>query len=174
MPKSVTRTIRLDEDLDRVIQNRARNENASVNFLMNSIIRKFVEWDIPAEKIGLRSIPEALLSRLIGEKDDEKCNELGRWVAREVFRPLAEYIFGDLSIHTSVQVFKRISQYAGRLRFDDTTDSRKHILILGHNQGHSMSKYYGGVMEGVFHDLLGKQLILECTDSLCIAQLEAS
>ena len=39
MPKNVTRTVRLDDVLDRAIQEKAKEANTSVNFLVNRLIR---------------------------------------------------------------------------------------------------------------------------------------
>jgi len=89
MPKSVTRTVRLDKDLDDAIQRRAEEEKITVNFLVNRTVRKLVEWDIPARKFGLVIAPEGLLSTLIDRYDDESCIGLGRASAREYIKPFA-------------------------------------------------------------------------------------
>jgi hypothetical protein len=175
MPKSVTRTVRLDKDLDDAIQRRAEEEKITVNFLVNRTVRKLVEWDIPARKFGLVIAPEGLLSTLIDRYDDESCIELGRASAREYIKPFAEYLYGEFSLETSILLFRRSSQYGGRWEFDDVVDvadSRKHILVFKHNQGHKWAKYYHGLMVETFRILLGKDAKVESTDYVIIAQFD--
>jgi hypothetical protein len=172
MPKSVTRTVRLEEDLDLAIQDRARDLRVTVNFLVNRAVRKFVEWDIPSEKFGMVIIASALLNKLFDEVDEQTCFKLGRSIAVEVFRPFMEYLFGELTVRASILLLKRASEYGGRFVFDEARDTKKHILIIRHDLGQKGSMYYSGLLEGVFRDLLGKHLKVDCTAALCIAQFE--
>jgi hypothetical protein len=175
VPKSITRTVRLDADLDAAIQRKSAEEKVTVNFFINRTVRKLVEWDMPARKFGLVMTPEALLIKLLERYDDESCLELGRASAREYIKPLAEYLYGEFSLETSILLFRRSSQYGGRWEFDevvDLADSKKHVLILRHNQGHKWARYYHGLIVETFRGLLGKNAKVESTDNLCIAQFD--
>jgi hypothetical protein len=66
----VTRTLRLEEDLDKAIVRRASNEKVSVNFLVGRSLRKMVDWDIPVMDFGMAVIPEILLNRFSSDKDE--------------------------------------------------------------------------------------------------------
>lgn len=174
VPKTRTRTVRLDQDLDDSIQKRAKQENITVNFLINSTIRKLVEWDIPMKKLGMVTSPEGLLNKLIEKHSDEACLELGRESVREDFIPAAEYLFGEFSPRTSILLFRLASHYAGWWEFDDVADvmdARKQILIFRHHRGHKWAKYYQGLIEGVYRSL-GKPLKIECTDYVCVVQFD--
>ncbi len=175
MPKSVTRTLRIDADLDEAIQRRAGEEKITVNSFFNRTIRKLIEWDVPAQKFGLVMVPEGLLNKLIEKYDDASGFELGRASAREYVKPLAEYLYGEFSLETSILLLRRSSQYGGQWEFDDVVDladSRKHILIFKHHQGHKWARYYHGMLLETFRDLLGKNVKLESTDYVTIAQFD--
>jgi hypothetical protein len=174
MPKNVTRTVRLDDDLDRAIQDRARDANVSVNFLVNKLIRRFIEWDVPAEKFGTVHVPSVLLQRLYDETDDGKAEALGRLIAREYFGPFCKYLFGELSFERSILAFKRMAEYGGRFAFDTSSDKRNHIIVLRHQGGEKISSYYSGLLLGVFNDLLKMDIKVESTHDLCIAQVPAA
>jgi hypothetical protein len=174
LPKSVTRTVRLDEDLDHAIQQRAKDSRVTVNFLVNRAIRKLVEWDIPSANVGMVVVPSVLHDRLFDAVDEQVCRELGHSIAAEFYKPFAEFLFGEFSVNTAILLFKRMSEYGGRFVFDDSRDTRKYVVIIRHGSGQKMSHYYGGLIEGIFRDILGKQLKLQCTQALCIAQFDAS
>lgn len=171
MAKSVTRTLRLEDDLDKALQSRAGESNVSVNFAVNRLIRKYIDWDIPAEKFGLGPVAAILVNRLFEEIDEAKAAELGRWTAREFTIPFTRYLFGELSFETSVRAFRRAAEYGGRYTFDTTTDMRNRIIILRHNGGMKVSMFYSGIMKGIYSDALKMNLDVESTNDYCVAQL---
>jgi hypothetical protein len=174
MPKNVTRTVRLDDDLDRALQDRARDANVSVNFLVNKLIRKFIDWDVPAERVGTVHVPSILIKRLYEEIDDGEAESLGVWIGHEFYQPFCKYLFGELTFETSIVAFKRMSEYGGRFVFDSSSDKKNHILVLRHGAGQKLSAYYAGLLRGVYEELLKMEVKVECTRDLCIAQIPVS
>ena len=49
---SITKSFRLDEDLITKITQEAKNNNTSLNAEINTLLRKYVEWDMLASKVG--------------------------------------------------------------------------------------------------------------------------
>jgi hypothetical protein len=174
MPKSVTRTVRLDDDLDRAIQEKSKEANTSVNFLVNRLVRKYIEWDLPGAKFGLGPVAASLVNRLFDNVDDKSAFDLGRRVAHDFYEPFATYLFGDLTFETSIQLFRRASDYGGRYAFDVSSDKRHHVLILRHNGGLKISRFYSGVFQGVFSEILKMELKVESTEDYCVVQLPAA
>ncbi len=175
MPKSVTRTLRVEEELDRAIAKRASKERVSVNFLVNRSLRKLIEWDAPISELGLVVVPKLLLDRLTDGKDGQNFEENGRSVARGFLRPATQYILGEFTVSSSIEILRRSSLYTGRFSFDfdEGHDSRKQVLILRHDQGNLWSRYFFGLLDETFKVQLGEQARIEYTDSLCIVQLNA-
>jgi hypothetical protein len=173
MPKTRTRTVRLDSDLDEAIQRRAREDKVTTNFLINRTMRKLIEWDIPGRKIGYMEVPEIMVKKLIDEFDADKCTELGRFTAREFARPLTEYLFGEVTATAFISTFKRVAFYTDRFVFDDVQEGNVHILVFRHDQGRKWTNFYQGLVKEILHDLLSKQVKFECTDAVCIARFEA-
>lgn len=173
MPRSVTRTLRVDEDLDKAIANRASKERVSVNFLVNRSIRKLIEWDVPILELGMVVVPKLLLDRLSGDKDEQKFAEYGREVARDFLKPATQYVIGEFTTASAIEVMRRSSLYSGRFSFDfdEGHDSRKQVLVVRHDQGRPWSSYFAGLLDETFGVLLGMDAKVEYTDSLCIAQL---
>ena len=55
--RSVTRTLRLDEDVEAGIVEMAEREQFSFNLLANKALRKLVEWEDKAGKFGFIQVP---------------------------------------------------------------------------------------------------------------------
>ena len=101
MPKNVTRTVRLEDTLDRAIQEKAKEANTSVNFLVNRLIRKYIDWTpffqtwmlfgrfpeiFKDEKVGteakkLYDDANALLDKIVREKWLTAKGVIGFWKA---------------------------------------------------------------------------------------------
>jgi hypothetical protein len=171
MRSSVTRTLRIEEELDRSIQRIAADENLTVNSVVNRTLLRMVEWDHPGMKVGLVSASSTLLGRLLSDKDEEACEELGRWAAREFYVPFIAFLFGEVSVANSLDFFARASRY-GEFTFGETGDSGKHILILKQTFGQNWTYYFSGVMGELFHGVLGKRFTTECTADMLVAKLE--
>lgn len=173
MPKSVTRTLRIDEDLDRAIGKRASKERVSVNSLVNRSLRKLVDWDIPLLELGAVVVPKLLIDRMAEDKDEQKFGEYGREVARDFLKPATLYVTGEFTVASSIEMLRRSALYSGRFRFDfgEGHDSRKQVLMIRHDQGRLWSSYFAGLLDETFKVLLGEELRIEYTDSICIAQL---
>ena len=176
VPKSATRTLRVDQDLDRAISERASKQNVSVNSLLNSLLRRYVDWDIPSAQLGYVIAPRLLLDELAKDRDEEKMEQVGRKVAKEFLKVATVYIYGELTATTAVELMRRASLYSGRFGFDldEGQDSRSHVIIIRHEQGRMWSRYYLGLLDETFRVLLGEQVRTSYTDSLCVLQFSAS
>jgi hypothetical protein len=172
LKKSVTRTVRLDEDLDNGIQRRASESNISVNFLVNQLIRKYIEWDIPAGKFGAVFVSATVLRRLTEGIDDKTAGEIGRLNSREFFSPFCRYLFGEITYDTSILTFKRMAEYTNTYTMEATSDSRNHVIILRHDGGHKISSFYEGFLKGIYSEILKMETRIESTDEYCIAQIK--
>ena len=172
MSKSVTRTIRLDRETDIAIAKYAEEEGTSVNFIANKALKAFIEWHAVTKKVGLCSVAAPLLSKLIECHDEEKCRELGSWAAKETIRPLAEYLFGQVTLESALEVLKKFGQYGSRFEIAESTDGHFHSLLLKHSLGKKWSVFYSGLMETLFKSILGKNVVINRSEEFCVVKIE--
>jgi predicted transcriptional regulator len=172
LAKSVTRTLRLDDDLDKSIQQEASEGNVSVNLLVNQLIRRHVDWESPFEKFGRVQIYAGLFKRLVEVADEETLQGFGRWMASEFYEPFGRYLFGELTFQTALLTFKRMAMYGGIYAFVyNSSDKRKYIIVLRHGSGNKYSAYFAGLLKGVYSDILKMDAKVEATKDLCLAQV---
>src|SRR5438094_593830 len=67
--KSVTRTVRIDEDIDYQLEKLAHEQRVSVNYFANQALRKFVEWDVFADRLGFVTLPSDIFEKLVGPNE---------------------------------------------------------------------------------------------------------
>ena len=169
---TVTRTLRLDEDLDQALEKLAREEGESVNVLANRALRKLVEWDFQAEKMGLVSLSRDTVGRFLEPYTEEQVKELGRWAARENMMPLMLYVFGGVSLESLLKTVDAMERYMGRFTSEYTVNEGKHHITLRHGMGRKWSAFYAAGAEEVLATELGMDVVSTLTDDACFIEFK--
>ena len=169
--RSTTRTIRIDDDLDQKIERWAREEGISVNMAVNSALREFLDWHVVAAKFGMASYSLGFVNRLLQKYNEKECEDLGKWSAREIFKPFAEYQFGNLTFESFLEACERIAKYSGRYKFDFANNGSEYVLFLKHGCGRKWSYYYSGLIHSIFEEMLSGDVKTELSDDLLISKI---
>lgn len=173
--KSVTRTIRVANEIDDFLREFAEKEGVSVNFLVNRSLRKFVDWDIYAEKFGIVSLPGSLIDRMMDYLDEDQARELGRWVGRNSIREFITFWFKEVSLRTVVKGYPRLAaQYGRAFEYDEHVENGRWVIILKHGKGHKWSVYYEELLRALFEDILKKETKVETTQDLVVVRFSVS
>ena len=169
---AVTRTIRLEKELDDVLQKIAKDERVTVNSIVNKSLRKYVDWDRHADKFGMLVVRPAVLAELMERQSLDEARELGRLSVKNGLKPTISYMFVDFSLPNVIEFLRRFSKYSGRYSFEDSVDGRKHVILMRHALGLKWSAYYEGVLKGIFDDELGIKIKVSVGPETCIGQFE--
>ena len=169
---SVTRTIRIERDVDEFLRKFAEREGISVNFLVNKAIRRLVEWDVFAEKFGMVSLPGSLLVRMIESLSDVEAAELGEWVGRNLLPEFLTFWFKEVSLQTVVMGYSRLTaRYAGAFEYEERAKEGKWTIVFKHGGGARWSMYYEALLRTALGALLkGIEIRTEKTDDQVIAR----
>src|SRR5712692_11252690 len=79
--KSVVRSLRLDEDVDKSLHKLASDEGISINSLVNRALRRYVVWDVNSSRFGGVTLAGASLTRIMNYLSDDEVREYAQWVA---------------------------------------------------------------------------------------------
>jgi len=170
---TVTRTLRLDEDLDEALEKMAREEGESVNALASRSLRKLVEWDVLADKLGMVQMNAGTLVRLIEPLTEEEVRDLGSWVGKEVWEPFITYRYLTATPDTALQSLQLLSRYASRFRVDYSVKAGRVVVIIRHSMGIKWSAFYEGAARAVFEDLMRVGIVSHITDELVTIEFQA-
>ncbi len=97
--KGVTKSFRLDEDIIRKINLQARNNNTSFNAEINSILRKYVDWDMLASKVGMIPIARPILSEIFQNiMTKQQVFDLANNVAKNTIHETVLFMKGNLTL----------------------------------------------------------------------------
>ena len=131
--KTVLRSLRLSKSLDEAIQHEAVNRSVSVNSFAASILDKYFEWDILAEKFRFITLPNEMLASLIEALDDEKLAQLGRAAGSVIPKEVILFWFKTVDLETFVSYLAFHSKYLHTAEYKILREG-KNVIITAHHQ----------------------------------------
>ena len=172
LPKSVTRTLRLDDDVDEALEKMAQERGESVNAVAGRALRKLVEWDRLAANAGLVLISPVTLGRLMDSQAPEQARAIGEFVGNEVWKPIIISRFGEVTLDSVLKSIELIGRYMGRFNFVYSTEGTKRVVTIRHSGGLNWSKFYVGAATPLFSEALGLTFKPTMTEELASLEFE--
>jgi len=170
--KSVTRTIRIDDDINYQLEKLAHEQRVSVNYFANQALRKFVEWDIYAERLGFVTLPPDIFEKLMALITDAQARDLGGWVGKNLAKDLIAYLFKRVDLETSVRGLELLGpRYGKAFRFEYSNDGHLTTVILNHGFGRNASQFYGEAVKALLKDLVNTQVDTVISEHQVFAQI---
>jgi hypothetical protein len=168
---SITRTIRIDRDVDEFLRKFGEREGVSVNLLVNKAIRRFVEWDIYADKFGLVTLPDSLVERLMDHLTIDEAKEVGRWVGANLLPEFITFWFKEVTLSSMIIGFPRLqSRYGRAFEYEESVKGGKWTLVLKHGGGANWSAYYEELFKTGFSKLLKTEISVDQTEDQIVAR----
>jgi hypothetical protein len=148
--RSVTRTLRLDEDVEAGIVEMAEREQFSFNLLANRSLRKLVEWEDKASKFGFIQVPTSIVEKVFSILTDEEARELGREAGTNTLPEMVLFWFKKFNPETSLKAMEMIGSYGNAFRLQYTLDGDTDTVVLKHDRGPRVSAFYGELLGSLF------------------------
>lgn len=147
--RTVLRTIRISEELDRVLQEEAARRRVSVNGLVGGMLEKFGAWDRFTERFGMVSCSRAVLSGILDSCDEEDlvrhATELGGRLPREY----VNLWFKEVSADSLRRYLALIAEYVDLYRGDLETNGSLLTFTAHHEFGEKWSRF----LEAYFREM---------------------
>jgi hypothetical protein len=158
---SQNHSFRLDQDTIDGLHAISEKERINVNALANKALRKYVEYDVLAEKFGLITISKALLKTLFALMTEQQARELGRKSGLEAGPTIVTFWYKKFDLENTIKAIGKItSEYGRNFSFDSSFDGKTHVLVMRHESGKNASAYYGESVKTVF-SILGHDCRIE-------------
>jgi len=163
----------VDQDTIDSLRALSEKERVNVNVLANKALRRYVEYDVPAEKFGLITVSKALVKTLFALMTEEQARELGRKSGREAGPGLVTFWYKKFDLETTIKAIGKVtSEYGRNFSFDASFDGKTHVLIMRHESGKNASAYYAELVKAVFA-MLGLDCRIEENEDQVTAYVDA-
>jgi hypothetical protein len=168
--RSVTRTLRLDEDVEAGIVEIAEREQFSFNLLANRALRKLVEWDDKAGKFGFIQVPTTLVEKVFSILSDEEARELGKEAGANALPEMVLFWFKKFSSENALKALEMIGSYGNAFRLQYTIDGETDTVVLKHDRGPRVSAFYSEMFQSLFKPM-GARVETHETDGQVVATI---
>ena len=120
------------------------------------------------------SVSRDLVRKLFAALDEKKIDEYGRENARNNFMVVKEILGGKFTEATAMDVIRRVGIHGRRFEFNVEEAPSDHFrrLVIRHDDGLPMSKFYPTMADELFRVLLRKDVRISTTSSLCVVTVE--
>ena len=168
--RSVTRTLRLDEDVEAGIVEMAEREQFSFNLLANRALRKLVEWEDKAGKFGFIQVPTSLVEKVFSILTDEEARELGGEAGANTIPEMVLFWFKKFNPENALKALEMIGSYGNAFRLQYTIDGETDTVVLKHDRGPRVSAFYGEMFQSLFKPM-GARVEIHETDGQVVATI---
>lgn len=133
--KSVLKTIRISESLERSLEEEADDERTTVNADINSILGRHFGWDKKAREFGFVWVHKPIFRRLVEIANDEELARLGREVIFASWKEMAEYWLQDSTPDGILDALSLRSRFGSSTRTKVTREEGEYTIVLHHEFG---------------------------------------
>ena len=168
--RSVTRTLRLDEDVEAGLVGMAEREQFSFNLLANRALRKLVEWEDKAGKFGFIQVPTTLVEKVFSILTDEEARELGREAGTNTIPEMVLFWFKKINPENALKALEMIGSYGNAFRLEYTIDGETDTVVLKHDRGPRVSAFYTELLGSLFKPM-GAKIQTRETDGQVVATI---
>jgi hypothetical protein len=163
--RSVTRTIRLDEDIGFQLDATAERERQSGNIIISKALRGYLEWTQYAKLLNHATVSHTLLEKMMDYLTVDEARELGRWSATNTLVEMTNMLFGGVRLTSTIATLAIMAKYSGRFVLEHTFENPKHYLILIHDAGFKWSQFYEEYLITAIQNSQVKQFDVKITDN---------
>ena len=175
--KTVTRTFRISEDWDDVLQKEAEEQGVSVNVLMNKILRRYALFERWADKYEVIHIMPRTLERILEATPEEGLAKAGR--TEGAVRPMDSLtMMGQRVSHESlvslVKEFYGGTDFARWFACEYHPELSSEVFHMRHRLGNKWSIFIQNYLTAMFETLLKTKIESTALDQAVTVTLKTA
>jgi hypothetical protein len=143
---TVSRTLRLNAEVDQRLVDLSYKERTSVNILANKALLKLVEWDSRTQELGFATLRKKTLRMLWDSLGADKARDMGQKAGGPEAVELIIFWFKSFNFENALKTVSLFgAEYGNLYRFQHDFDGKVHTLIVNHDLGKNFSLYLSGM-----------------------------
>lgn len=121
--KTVTMTFRIDENIMNKLRNESEQREVSLNTLVNQILKRFVEWGVFENKVGIIPMPKPIVVELFENMGEDEIIDMAKRVGKNVVKDIALFMKHEINVDSFLEWFET------RMKVSSLEISHKKIII---------------------------------------------
>jgi hypothetical protein len=170
--KSITRSIRLTQDLDNTVKTDAQAQGVSVSSLITSILTKYREWDRNVKRSGFITIPGDFLKGLLDLAEGQELARMAAEVGPTWIRENLLVWFKKEDLDEFIVWVSLYCKYSG-VSVDVSTDETGRVLMnLGNDLGEKWAKFLAELISQTMESLYGISPEIQTLNDLIVVKFQ--
>ena len=153
--KTILRSVRFSDELDRLLKADAKKKGISVNALISEIFTKYAEWDRFAQRFPMISISRQGFRSLMDSLDNERLNEYAAEAGSRNAPEIALFWFRKLDTTAFFQLVHILSKYGNTFEYEHSVGQSVHILAIHHELGSRYSEFLAHYFDAAIRKFIG-------------------
>ncbi len=177
-------SFRIDSSVIDEIQREADGKEVSLNVLVNQVLKRYSDWDIYENKLGIIPVPKVMLSSLMESAitlaEKSRIKDIGPY-RDDIVKQAAElpfnvmkdsvlYMKKDFNLWTVLQVLQDYMKVSG-INADHMIDGKKHIFVIKHELGKNWSLFTEELLKIIFERLATVKIEISSTTNTTRAEV---
>jgi len=157
-------TLRLDSIILNKLHHEARQNDTSVNTLVNHIIRRHIDWHSNAAKAGFVTVRRGLLIDLINRLSDKEITLIAEYIAKKETKDFVLLLRNEYNIESALDVIETWIKISGH-PYRHEVNYTRHSYVIQHDMGMNWSLYMAEQYRFLFEEFELKKVDFDITDN---------
>ena len=153
--KSVLRSIRIRNSLQKTLEQDAEVQGISVNALVNAILTRYAEWDRFADKFGFITITKFGYATMFEEIPDQKLDQFAERMGSQNARDMTLFWFKRLGLDPFLAYLSLVARYARTFQFEIDRQASEVTLLVQTDLGARHARFLLHFLSGAIHSVVG-------------------
>jgi hypothetical protein len=159
--------------VDAALEEEAEKRGMTMNSFVVSILERYNEWDILAEKFQFVTFPKEMVREeyaLI--KDQDSLRQIARSLGGRMPREMILFWFKEVNLESFLKYLSLQSKFQYYAQFEVIHRNEKITIVAKHQLGPNWSIWLGAYLEGAIKSNLGVVPHIQCTDNTIKIEFE--
>jgi hypothetical protein len=139
-------TFRIENKILEKIREEGEKDRISVSNLINKILKRYIEWDLYAPKVGMIPIPRLLVEKLFEKRSKQEIIDLAINVGKNELEDILLFMNKKIDWIMFLNWFEMRLQDSS-IEIVHTVEENKHTFIMKHGMGYNWSLYHKTIFE---------------------------
>ena len=139
--KTLLRTIRVSEEIDKLLQEDARAKRTSVNALVSAMMTRYAEWDRYTDRFGVISLSTDLFRAIIDASSEKELIRIAEELGARLPREMMLFWYRKFNLDSFLRYIASNARYARLGEYELENNEGDYALSIHHGFGEKWSKF---------------------------------
>ena len=164
-------TFRIENKILEKIREEGEKDQISVSNFINKILKRYIEWDSYAPKVGMIPMAKPVIASLFNMMNEEEILDLVSNFGKNVVQDIA-YFMKMKTDPDSFLTWFEIRMRRSFVEFNHLQENDRHMYVLKHDLGYNWSLYHKKILEKIFNEIFNKPIHIAISDFMLTIQFE--